>query len=218
METIEQKLDRLDEYQCQRDSIAAKKRALLDEVKVPAEVLEVQTRANDTAQKYAAVQQRKIDELRAECAAKLAEIEIPPEVAEVLKQIDHQRGMVRVYQEQQEKSLREAIETKRAECFEQAKRETQAVYDTIAARKAEIEAEFAGKEADAAANIAALEAEIKAEVKAGGKTIKGKHYQAVYVKGRITWNTDKMEAWIVDHPFLRDARKEGEPSVTLRRI
>jgi len=67
-------------------------------------------------------------------------------------------------------------------------------------------------------NIKKLEAEIKAEVKTGGTSVKGKYFHAVYVKGRVTWNTDKMDAWLVDHPFLKEARKEGDPSITLRRI
>jgi len=41
METIEQKLDALAEYHSQKDSIDAQKKTLLDDVKVPAEVLQV---------------------------------------------------------------------------------------------------------------------------------------------------------------------------------
>ena len=217
MNDIINKLNKLDEFDCQKDSIEHAKREMLNEIKVPAEMIEVQNRANDLAQKYAASQQRKIDQLRAECAAKLAEIQIPPEVAEILKQIDHQRGMVRVFQEAQERDILKAIEEKRAELFEQAKRETEQVYKDLATRKAEIEAEFAGKIQDADANIEKLEAEIREMTKAEGRTVKGDYFTAVYNKGRITWNTDKMEAWIIDHPFLREARKEGEPSISIRR-
>ena len=67
-------------------------------------------------------------------------------------------------------------------------------------------------------NIDALEKQIKDAVKALKKSVKGDFFHAVYVSGRITWNTDKMEAWRVDHPWLNDARKEGEPSITLRKI
>ena len=230
---------------------------MLNEIKVPAEVIEVQNRANDLAQKYAASQQRKIDQLRAECAAKLAEIQIPPEVAEILKQIDHQRGMVRVFQEAQERDILKAIEEKRAELFEQAKRETEQVYKDLAERKAEIEAEFAGKEADAAANIAKLEAEIKKDVieraskkleediDADDLSVKSAHFHAVYNRGRVTWKTDNLDklgkrfAAIVAEidtfvamteelagirkkvseiaRIVMEARKEGEPSVSIRR-
>ena len=34
----------------------------------------------------------------------------------------------------------------------------------------------------------------------------------------ITWNTDMMEGWRETFPFLEKARKEGDPSVSLRRI
>lgn len=254
---ITQKLEKLTEYHAQRDMIEFQKRALMDEIKVPAEVLEVQNRANDAAQKYAAAQQRKIDELRSECSKKLAEIEIPAEVAEALKLIDHQRGMVRVYQEQQEKFMRDAIEAKRAELFEASKRETEQVYADLATRKAEIEAEFAGKERDADLNIAALEKEIKADIiaraaekiaadiEADDLSVKGGLYHAVYVRGRVTWKAEKLDkvikklaeitraidAFVANDQLggirkavsdaaliMMEARKEGDPSVSLRKI
>jgi len=218
MNEIEQKLDRLDEFYCQKDSIEAKKRALLDEVKIPAEVLEVQRKANEEAQAFASKQQKAAEAVRAECAAKLAEITIPAEVKEVIEKIDRERALVTAYQQAKEAELREAADLKRAELFAQSQEQTAQVYADIEARKREISEEFAGKEQDAAANIAKLEAEIKADVKAAGQSVNGKHFHAVYNKGRITWNTDKMEAWIIDHPFLKEARKEGDPSVSIRKI
>jgi hypothetical protein len=216
--TTEQKLDTLAEYHSQKDSLEAKKRALLDEIKVPAEVLEVQRLANEESQKFSAAQYKKVEALRDECAAKLAEIVIPEDVRKIIDEIDHQRGLVQLYQNEKERELMAAAEQKRTELFNKSQYETAKVYADLAQRKADIEAEFANDAASVDANIKALEAEIKNDVKNGKKSVKGKYFQAVYVSGRITWNTDKMEAWIVDHPFLRDARKEGEPSVTLRKV
>jgi carboxylesterase type B len=218
MQDIQQKLDMLDEFYCQKDSIENEKRALLDEVKIPAEVLAVQQKANEEAQAYASKQRKAAEQVRAECAAKLAEIKVPDEVREILARIDHERGLVLSYQRDKESEIEQDVEQKRTALFNKAQFDTAKVYAEIEARKKEIAAEFAGKEQAAAENIAKLEAEIKAEVKAFGKSVKGKHFHAVYNKGRITWNTDKMEAWIVDHPFLKDARKEGEPSISIRRI
>jgi carboxylesterase type B len=215
---IQQKLDMLDEFYCQKDSIENEKRALLDEVKIPAEVLAVQQKANEEAQAYASKQRKSAEQVRAECAAKLAEIKVPDEVREILARIDHERGLVMSYQREKESEIEQDVEQKRTALFNKAQFDTAKVYAEIEARKKEIAAEFAGKEQAAAENIAKLEAEIKAEVKAFGKSVKGNHFHAVYNKGRITWNTDKMEAWIVDHPFLKDARKEGEPSISIRRI
>ena len=99
----------------------------------------------------------------------------------------------------------------------QIEQQTRDVYATITQRKNDIEIEFRGKAEDVEANIKKLEAEIKADVKATGASVKGKFFHAVYVKGRVTWNTDKMDAWVIDHPFLKEARKEGEPSITLRK-
>jgi hypothetical protein len=88
----------------------------------------------------------------------------------------------------------------------------------IKAKIAEIEAEFAGKGEAADNNIAALTAEVKVMVIQAGATVKADHYQAVYVKGRVTWDGKTLDGFAVAHPEILFARKEGDPSVTLRRI
>ena len=83
-------------------------------------------------------------------------------------------------------------------------------------RMAEIEAEFSGKAETAQENIATLTAEIKEAVKAEGKSIKGTILQAVYNKGKVTWETKGLDGLIVAVPQLVQFRKEGEPFVTIR--
>lgn len=83
---------------------------------------------------------------------------------------------------------------------------------------AEIETEFSGQAEAVAHKINTLEAEIKAAVIENGATIKSAHLQAVYTKGRVTWDGSKLEGMMALIPGLREARREGQPSVAIRKI
>lgn len=83
---------------------------------------------------------------------------------------------------------------------------------------ADIEAEFMTPISLADEEIAALEAEIKKDVIAHGQTVKGENLQAIYVKGRVSWDTDKLDGMIALIPALGTARSTGEPTVTYRKI
>jgi phage-related minor tail protein len=63
-----------------------------------------------------------------------------------------------------------------------------------------------------------LTAEIKTLVLVGGSTVKGQHLIAVWVKGRVSWDTKGLEGYKVAHPEIATFRKEGDPSVTIRSI
>ena len=88
----------------------------------------------------------------------------------------------------------------------------------IKAKLAEIEAEFAGKSETAQEKATALEAEIKEAVKGAGQTIKSKFLMAVYAKPRISWDTKGLDGFALTHPEILYMRKEGEASVSIRRI
>lgn len=88
----------------------------------------------------------------------------------------------------------------------------------IKAQLAEIDAEFAGKTEAANANIAALEAEVKQAIIEHGASVKGTFLHAIWNKGRVSWDTRSLDGYAVAHPEMLSFRKEGEPSVTLRRI
>lgn len=90
--------------------------------------------------------------------------------------------------------------------------------DEIKAKIAEIEAEFNGKGEAVSEKIAALESEIKEAVKLNGATVKGQFLQAVFTKGRVTWDSKSLDGYLKAHPELADFRKEGEPSVSLRKF
>lgn len=67
-------------------------------------------------------------------------------------------------------------------------------------------------------NIDALTAEVKAEVIASGATVKGAHLQAVYVRGRVSWDTSKLDVYAKAYPEIAELRREGEPTVQIRAV
>ena len=72
---------------------------------------------------------------------------------------------------------------------------------------------------DAAQNRAeALEAEIKQDVLAHGASVKGRQFYAVYNRGRVSWDTARLDRFAAAHPEVKEFRKEGQPSVSLRLV
>jgi len=88
----------------------------------------------------------------------------------------------------------------------------------VRARLADIEAEFAQKAEAANANIESLEAAIKTETLTLGESVRGSSFQAVWNKGRTSWDSKGLATYSESHPEVLAFRKEGEPSVTIRRI
>jgi hypothetical protein len=82
----------------------------------------------------------------------------------------------------------------------------------------DIDAEFAGKEQAVRENMAALEKQVKQAVIDGGETIRGGLLQAVYNKGRTSWDNVKLEGLMIAFPKLADARKIGEPYVAIKKV
>ncbi len=99
----------------------------------------------------------------------------------------------------------------------------QALLDTILTPEikqaiAEIDAEFAPKLNAAEEQAAALEAEIKADILAHGATVKGAAMMAVWNKGRVSWDAKLLEGMMALIPQIAQARSEGQPTVTIRRV
>lgn len=90
--------------------------------------------------------------------------------------------------------------------------------DEIKAKIAEVEAEYSGKSEAVTEKIAALESEVKELVKENGASVKGQFIHAVFTKGRVTWDSKQLDGLMIAVPQLAQARKEGEPSVSLRKI
>jgi len=87
----------------------------------------------------------------------------------------------------------------------------------VKARLEEIEAEFGQKAGAADTSIETLEEAIKSETLAHGESVRGAAFQAVWTKGRQSWDAKGLTAYSESHPDLIQFRKEGEPSVAIRR-
>lgn len=88
----------------------------------------------------------------------------------------------------------------------------------IKAKLAEIDAEFDPQSEKLANEKAQLETEIKKEVVATGYTIKGIYHEFRYSKPRVTWLTDALDGYAEAHPEIKQFRKTGDPSVSVRKV
>jgi hypothetical protein len=68
------------------------------------------------------------------------------------------------------------------------------------------------------AEIAELETLVKNTVIAAGATSKAAGLMAVFTKGRVSWDGKKLEGLMMVIPQLKDARKEGDPTVSIRKV
>lgn len=90
--------------------------------------------------------------------------------------------------------------------------------DEIKKQIADIEAEFAEKSVTVNEKAAEAEAAVKAAILELGSSVKADFLHAVWVKGRVSWDTKSLDGYAVAHPELLGFRKEGDPSVTIRKV
>lgn len=83
---------------------------------------------------------------------------------------------------------------------------------------AEIDAEYAPMISLAGDEADALLEEIKAEALTAGVTIKGTRLMIVWAKGRSSWDGKLLDGYAMDHPEILQARKVGEPIVSMRSV
>jgi phage host-nuclease inhibitor protein Gam len=72
--------------------------------------------------------------------------------------------------------------------------------DEIKAKIAEIEDEFADQITIVEASINNLQTEIKADIVSYGSSVKGQVYHAIFMKGRVSWDTKGLDGFAVAHP------------------
>lgn len=237
-------LGQLEEYQAQRDLMEMDKRRLLDEVKVPAEVIAAQDEANRARQEIDArvsIQQKidnqdMSDELQK--AKAMHKPELPPEYVVAMERYESLCADIMHKYAAEKENNQKIIAIRKAAIDAALTAKTADIYNQLEQRRVEIEAEFGDKAQAVDENIAKLTAEIKAAVIAEGETVKADHYQAVYMPGRTTWKTDTLDKvyfalntlakalddlpWYSSVKMIIDdmttARKVGAPSVTLRKI
>jgi ElaB/YqjD/DUF883 family membrane-anchored ribosome-binding protein len=82
----------------------------------------------------------------------------------------------------------------------------------------DIEAEFQPKQDAINTEVSEIEAQVKSLVLEAGETAKGGSLQAVYTKGRITWDTKSLDGYAKANPAIAEYRKQGEPSVSIRKV
>ena len=88
----------------------------------------------------------------------------------------------------------------------------------IKAQLAEVDVEEATTLEAVRAGIDTLTAEVKSDVLKSSATVKGKYLQAVWAKGRVSWDTKALDGYAAGHPEIAQFRKEGEPSVSIRNV
>lgn len=81
---------------------------------------------------------------------------------------------------------------------------------------ADINLEYGQMEDAAQESISELEAEIKADVVAAGESVKAERISAVFMNGRVSWDTKALDGYMAAHPEIERFRKVGNPSVSLR--
>lgn len=102
-------------------------------------------------------------------------------------------------------ALRLSYEAKRAEIMRQIQTELDA-----------LEQEFAPLFETVDEHIKDLEREVRESILRYGASVRGSRIQAVYVKGRISWDNKGLSGYAAAHPEVLTFRKEGPPGVQLR--
>lgn len=89
--------------------------------------------------------------------------------------------------------------------------------DEIRKQLAEIDLELAPRE-DTLVEALARETDwVKRAVTTYGKSVTGEHLQAVYVKGRESWDSRGLQGYAQAHPEVLTFQKIGDPSVSIRK-
>jgi hypothetical protein len=215
---IKTKLDTLSEYQAHRDLLEVDKRKLLDEVKIPAEVEAAVSagmrRLNEADAAYILPYREAHDKHQ----QMLDAIVMPPEVREAINEYNQKRKNADDWLVQEQEVISKDLRSAKEDIRSSTESATKDVYAALAARKAEIEAEFAGKAEAVDKNIEKLTEEIKADVKVIGFTVAGAHLQAVWGKGKKSWIPQRLDKYTETHPDIKDCYTVGDPSVSIKRI
>lgn len=81
-----------------------------------------------------------------------------------------------------------------------------------------LDAEYAPLLEAANRHIQVLEQEVREAIIQYGASVRGSRIQAVYVKGRTTWDAKGLTRYAASHPEILAYRKESAPTVQLRTI
>jgi len=90
--------------------------------------------------------------------------------------------------------------------------------EEVEAALADVDLEYLPKFEAVNGSISRLEEDAKKAVLEAGSTVKGGALQAVFMNGRVSWDSKKLDGLMIIIPELSQARKQGEPTVSIRRV
>lgn len=242
---VERLLNQLAEIQANVDLISIEENKLLESVQVPDDVKSIYAEGEKRKKELRQQTDSIMVAMDQELSERLGQIEVPPEIQEILLNIDRQRNAVREEIEQRKRSIQLDLNSRLEKVDGEFGKKVEQIYKDVETRKLEINLEFGEKKEAAQANQNDLIEKIKSAVKIIRESVKGKYNQAVYTKGRTTWKTDVLDdvytilnasIWKLQHVTkkedlpgiiadlletmkkMTEARKEGDPSVSIRRI
>jgi hypothetical protein len=128
--------------------------------------------------------------------------------------MEEQEARAIVFRLEELTEIRSAVETTRLDYEAKRTEIMRAVQEELAA----LEVEYTPLLEAAAERVATLEAEIKDDVARHGASVKSRHIQAVYSRGRVSWDSKSLEGYAAAHPDVLAFRKEGAPSISLRAL
>lgn len=81
-----------------------------------------------------------------------------------------------------------------------------------------LEDQYQSRLAEIENDITFLDADIRSDVLQLRESVKGTFLHAVFSKGRVSWNDDKLLGYAIDHPEILEFRSESKPSVAIRKV
>lgn len=114
--------------------------------------------------------------------------------------------------------LEQLAEAKRyaAEIHVEYENRRAAVMEQVRAQLEALDAEFGEMLCEADEEVVRLEGEVKEAVRTVGESVKHEGIHAVYVRGRVTWDSRGLSRYAEIHPELLEFRRVGNPSVSIR--
>lgn len=105
---------------------------------------------------------------------------------------------------------REVLEADRKQLIEQV------IPKEVSDKIAEIEADINKSLQPCEQQISELSEKIRAMVLEIGRTVQSQNMSAVFYRGRVSWDDKMLEGLSLAFPQLKEARRVGNPSVTIR--
>ena len=90
--------------------------------------------------------------------------------------------------------------------------------DDVKQQLLDMDVEYAVQFAEIDSRIALLDEQIRMAVLSLGDNVKGQYRHAVYVKGRVSWDTRGLDKLSYRVPEVMEYRREGQPSVRIGKI